>query len=145
MGTIKDGKYMDPREVEDINKRMQEDTEELYNKNFNDSDNHNAVITHLEPDVLEWEVKWTLESITMNKASGGDGIPAELFHILQVDGVKVLHSMPGGGHRTVKCLFSFQYQRKVMPKNVQTTVQLCSFHVLAKECLIFPNLGFSSM
>ena len=82
-------------EAEDIKKRWQEYTEELYKKDLHDSDNHNGVITHthLEPDILECEVKWALESITMNKASGGDGIPVELFQILKDDAVKVLHSI----------------------------------------------------
>ena len=83
---------MDLTEAEDIKKRWQEYTEELYKKDLNDPENHDGVITHLEPDILEYEVKWALGSITMNKASGGDGIPAELFQILN-DAVKVLHSM----------------------------------------------------
>ena len=82
MGTIKDRNGRDPIEAEDTKKRWQRYTEELYKKDFHDPDNHDCVITHLEPDVLEWEVKWALESITMNKASGGDGIPVELFQIL---------------------------------------------------------------
>ena len=82
---------MDLREAEDIKKRWQEHTEELYKKDINDPDNYDVVITHLEPDILECEVKWALGSITMNKASGGDGIPVELFQILKDDGVKVLH------------------------------------------------------
>ena len=77
----------------DFKKRWQEYTEELYKKHLNDPDNHNGVITHLEPDILEYEVKWALESITTNKASGGDGIPVELFQILKDDAVKVLHSI----------------------------------------------------
>ena len=80
-------------EVEDINKRRQEYTEELYKKGLNDLENHDGVIIHLEPHILECRVKWTLGSITMNKASGGDGIPVELFQILKDDAVKVLHSM----------------------------------------------------
>ena len=84
---------MDLTEAEDIKKRWQEYTEELYKKDLQDSDNHDGVIIHLEPDILEWEVRWALESITMNKASGGDGIPAELFQILKDDSVKVLHSI----------------------------------------------------
>ena len=84
---------MDLTEVEDIKKRWQEYKEELYKKDLHDPDKHNGVITHLEPDILECEVKWALESITMNKASGGDGIPAEVFQILKDDAVKVLHSM----------------------------------------------------
>ena len=84
---------MDRQEAEDIKKRWQEYTEELYKKDLHDPDNHDGVITHLEPDNLECEVKWALESITMNKASGGDGIPAELFQTLKDDAVKVLHSI----------------------------------------------------
>ena len=80
-------------EAEDTEKRWQEYTEELYKKDLHDPDNHNAVITHLEPDIVEREVKWALGSITTNKASGGDGIPAELFQILKDDAVKVLHSI----------------------------------------------------
>ena len=93
MGSIKDRKGRDLKETEDIKKRWQENTEELYKKNLPDPDNHDGVITHLEPDILECEVKWALESITTNKASGGDGIPVELFQILKDDAVKVLHSM----------------------------------------------------
>ena len=90
-GTIKDKNGMDLTEVEDI-KKWQEFTE-LYKKDLHDQDNHNGVITHLEPDILECEVKWALGSITMNKASGGDEIPVELFQILKDDDVKVLHSI----------------------------------------------------
>ena len=82
---------MDLTEAEDIKKRWQEYTEELYKKDLSDPGNHNGVIIHLEPDILECEVKWALESITTNKASGGDGIPVEIFHILKDDAVKVLH------------------------------------------------------
>ena len=92
MGTVKDRNGMDLTEAEDI-KKWQEYTEELYKKDLNDPDNHNGVITHLEPDILECEVKWALESIPTNKASGGDGIAAELFQILKDDAVKVLHSV----------------------------------------------------
>ena len=84
---------MDPTEAEDIKKRWQEYTEELYKKDLHDPDNHDSMITHLEPDILECEAMWALESITMNKASGGDGIPVELFQILKDDAVKVLHSI----------------------------------------------------
>ena len=83
---------MDLKEAEDIKKRWQEYTEELYQKDLHDSDNHNGVTTHVEPDILKCEVQWALESITTNKASGGDGIPVELFQILKDDAVKVLHS-----------------------------------------------------
>ena len=92
MGSIKDRNDMDLTEAEDI-KRWQEYTEELYKNDLHDPDNHNGVITHLEPDILKCEVKWVLESITMNKASGGDEIPVELFQILKYDSVKVLHSI----------------------------------------------------
>ena len=84
---------MDLKEAEDIKKRWQENTEELYKKDLYDPNNNNGVITHLEPDILECEVKWALERITMNKASGGDGISVELFQILKDDAVKVLHSV----------------------------------------------------
>ena len=93
MGTIKDRNGLDLTEAEDIQKRWQEYTEELYKKDLHDPDNHDGVITHLEPDILECEVKWALESITMNNASGGDAIPVELFQILKDDAVKVLHSI----------------------------------------------------
>ena len=126
---------MDLTEAEDIKKRWQQYTEELYKKDFHDPDNHDGMITHLEPDILECEVNWPLESITMNKASGGDGIPVELFQILKDDTVKVLHSICqqiASGHRTGKGQFSFQSQRKAMPKNAQTTTQLHSSHMLVK-------------
>ena len=134
---------MDLTETEDIKKRWQEYTEELYKKDLHDPDNHNGVIAHLEPDILECKVKWALGSVMMNKASGGDGIPVELFQILKDDAVKVLHSIcqqiwktqdwnSGFGHRTGKGQFSFQSQRKAMPKNAQTTAQLHSSHKLAK-------------
>ena len=93
MGTIKDRNGRNLTEAEEIKKRWQEYTEELYKKDLHDPDNHDAVITHLEPDILECEVKWALESITMNKASGGDGISDELFQILKDDAVKMLHSI----------------------------------------------------
>ena len=93
MGSIKNRDGMDLTEAEDIKKRWQEYTEELYKKELHDPDNHDGVTTHLEPDILEYEVKWALETITTNKASGGDGIPVELFQILKDDAVKVLHSI----------------------------------------------------
>ena len=93
MGTIKDRNCRDLTEAEDIKKRWQEYTEELYKKDLHKTDNHDGVITHLEPDILECEVKWALGSITTNKASGGDGIPVELIQILKDDTVKVLHSI----------------------------------------------------
>ena len=93
MGTVKDRNGMDLREAEDTKKRWQEYTEELYRKDLHDSYNLDGVITHLESGILECEVKWALESITRNKASGGDGIPVELFQILKDDAVKMLHSI----------------------------------------------------
>ena len=93
MGSIKDRNGMDLTEAEDIKKRCQEYTEELYKKDIHDLDNHDGVVTHLEPDILDCELKWDLESITINKASGGDGIPVELFQILKDDTANVLHSI----------------------------------------------------
>ena len=93
MGLIKDRNGMDLKEAEDIKKRWKKYTEELYKKDIQAQDNHDGVITHLEPDILECEVKWALESITTNKARGGDGIPVELFPLLKEDVVKVLHSI----------------------------------------------------
>ena len=128
---------MDLTEAEVIKKRWQKYTE-LYKKDLHNPDNHDGVITHLEPDILECEVKWALESITMNKASGGDGIPAELFQILKDDAGKALHTLcqhiwktqqwPQDWKRSV----SFQSQRKAMTKSVQNTTQLDSSHTLAK-------------
>ena len=128
MGIIKDRNCMNLTEAEDTKKRWQEYTEELYQKSLNDPDDHDGVITHLEPDMLECEVKWALGSITMNKASGGDGIPAELFQILE--DVMLLKCCShyaskfgklSNDHRTGKCQFSFKSQRRAMPKNVQIT------------------------
>ena len=93
MGSTKDRNHRDITEAEDIKKRWREYTEELYKNDLHDQDNHDGVITRLEPDILEWEVKWALESITTNKASGDDGIPVELFQILKDGAVKVLHSI----------------------------------------------------
>ena len=151
MGTKKERNCMDLTEAEDIKKRWQEYTEELYKKDLHDPDNQDGVITHLEPDILECEVKWALESITMNKASGGDRIPVELFQILKDDAVKVLHSIRqqiwklSSGHRTEKGQLSFQSQRNAMPKNAQTTTQLHSSHMLVKKCSRFSKPGFNSM
>jgi len=125
-------------EAVDIKKRWQEYTEELYKKDHDDPDNHNGVITHLEPNILECEVKWALGSIIMNKASGSDGILAELFQILKDDAVKVLHSIcqqicktqqwPQDWKRSV----FIPIPKKGMPKNAQTTTQLHSSHTLVK-------------
>ena len=130
---------MDLTEAEDTKKTWQEYTE-LYKKDLNDTDNHDGVITHLEPDILECEVKWALGSITTNKTSGGDGIPVELFQILKDDAVKVLHSTHQQiwktqqwlKNRTGKGQFSFQSQRKAMPKNAQIIAQLDLSHTLVK-------------
>ena len=138
MGTIKDRNGRDLTEAEEIKKRWQEYTEELYKKDLHDPDNHDGMITHLEPDILECEVKRALGSITTNEASGGDGIPVELFQILKEDAMKVLHSICQQIWKTQqwpqdwKSQFSFQSQRKAMPKNAQTTTQLHSSHTLAK-------------
>ena len=137
MGTIKDRNGVDLTEAEDI-KRGQQYTEQLYQKDLHDPDSHNGVITHLESNILECKVKWTLGGITTNKVSGGDGIPVDLLQILKDDAIKVLHSYSSkfgklsSGHRTRKGQFSFQSLRKAMPKNAQTTAQWHSSHTLAK-------------
>ena len=133
IGTKEDRNDMDLTEAEDIKKRWQEYTEELYKKDLNDPDNHDDVIPHLEPDILE-----CIGNITMNKASGGGGIPVELFQILEDDAVKCCTQYVSkfgklsSGHRNGKGEFSFQSQRKAMPKNAQTTTQLHSSHTLGK-------------
>ena len=138
MASIKDRNCMDLTEAEDIKKRWQEYTEEVYKKDLHDPDNHDDMITNLEPDILECEVKWALGSIILNKASRGDGIPVDLFQILKDDPVKVLHSIcqqiwkTQQWQQTGKGHFSFQSQRKAMPKNAQTTAQLHSSHRLVK-------------
>ena len=117
---------------------MYQEYTELYKKDLHVQDNHDGVITDLEPDILECKVKWALENTTMNKASGGDRIPVELFQILNDDVVKMLHSTcpqiwkSQQWPRTGKGQFSFQSQRKAMPKNVQTTAYLQSSQTLAK-------------
>ena len=122
MGLIKDRNGTDPTEAEDIKKKWQGYTEELYKKELHDQDNHDGVIIHLEPDILECEVKWALESITMNKAIGGDEIPVELFQILKMMLCKCCTQYASkfgklcSGQRTGKGQFSFQSQRKAMPK-----------------------------
>ena len=138
MGSIKDRNGMDLTEAEDIKKRWQEHAEELYKKDLHNPDNHNGVITHLEPDNLECEVRWALENITTNKASGCNGIQVELFHILKDDALKVLHSISQQIWKTHqwpqdwKGQCSFQSLRKAIPKNAQTTTQLHSSHTLVK-------------
>ena len=136
--TIKDRNGRDLTETDNIKKRWQEYTEKLYKKDIHDPDNHNGVITHLEPDILECKVKWALGSITTNKASGGDGIPVELFQVLKDDAVKVLHSIclqiwktqqwPQDWKRSV----FIPIPKKGNVKNIQTTSQLHSSHTLAK-------------
>ena len=150
MGSIKDRNGRDLTEAEDIKKRWQEYTEELYKRDLPDPDNHSGVITHLEPEILECEVKWALGVINTNKASGGDGIPAELFQILKDDAVKVLLSIcqqiwktqqwPEDWKRSV----FIPILRKAMPKNAQTTAQLHSFHTLIKFCSKSSKPGFNS-
>ena len=150
MGSIKDRNGMDLTEAEDINKRWKEYTEELYKKDLHDPDNHDGVITHLEPDILECEVKWALEGITTNKASGSDGIPAELFQILKDDAVKVLHSICQQIWKTQQwpqdCNSSvfIPITRKARPKNAQTTAKLHSSHKLVKQWSKFSKPGFSN-
>ena len=129
---------MRTEQKQEIKKRWQEYTEKLYKKDLNEPDNHDGVITPLKPDILECEIKWALGSITTNKASRGDGIPAELFQILKDDAVKCCTQYASklgklsSGHKTGKGQFSFQSLRKAMPKNVQTTTQLHSSHMLVK-------------
>ena len=140
MGSIKDRNGRDLREAEDIKKRWQEYTEELYKKDLHDPANYDGVITHLKPDILECEVKWALGSITTNKASEGDGILVELFQILKDNAFKVLRSiLENSAVATGLEKVSFhsnskerQCQRMAVPKNVQTPAQLQSFHILAK-------------
>ena len=122
---------MDLTETEDIKKRWQEYTEELYKKDLQDQDNHCGVITHLEPDILECEVKWALESITLNKASSSDGIPVELYQILKDDAVKVLHLICQQVWKTQqcpqdwKCQFSFKSQERQCQIMLNLPVLLC--------------------
>ena len=143
--TIKDRNGMGLTEADDLKKRWQEYTEEPYKRYLNDPNNHDGVITHPEPDILECEVKWALGSITTNKASGAVAIPAELFQILKDDVVKVLHSIcqqiwkTSSGHRTGKGQFSLQSQRRAMPKNAQTTTQFHSFYFSQSNVQNYPS------
>ena len=129
---------MDLTEAEGSKKRWQEYTEERYRNDLHLPGKHDGMITLLEPDILECEVKWASESLSMNKARRGDAIGVELFQILKDDAVKVLHSVCQQIGKTQqwpqdwKSQFSFQFQRKAMPKNGQTTTQLFSSHTLAK-------------
>ena len=148
MSSLKDRNGMDLTEAEDINNRWQEYTEELLKKDLHDSDNHDGVITHLEPDILKYEVKWALRSITINKASRGDGIRDELFQILKDDAMKVLHSIcqqiwksqqwPQDWKRSI----FIPIPKKGNPKNAQTTTQLHSSHTLVKKCSKFSKPCF---
>ena len=150
MGLIKDRNGMDLTETEGIKKRRQEYTE-LYKKELHNQDNHDGVITHLEPDILECEVKWALGNITTNKASGGDGIPAELFQILKDDCVKsVALDMSANLENSEwpqdwKMSVFTPISKKVILKNVQTTIQLHSFHMLVSLCSKSFKPGFNSM
>ena len=130
-GQNKGQKWYGPNRRRDIQKRWQEYTE-LYNKDIHDPDDRDGVITHLEPDILECEVKRALGSITTNKASGGDRIPNELLQILKDDAVRKIQQWPELAQRSRKGEFSLQSQRKEMTKNVQATLQLGLFHMLAK-------------
>ena len=152
MGSIKDRNGMDWTKAEDIKKRWQEYTEELYKKDLHDLDNHDGVITptHVEPDILECKVMWASGSITTNKASGGDGIPVDLFQTLKDDAVKVLHSICQQIWKTQQ--WPQDWKRAVFipiskegnAKNGQTTAQLHTPHTLVKECLKFSKPGCSN-
>ena len=151
MGSIKDRNGMDLKEAEDIKKSWQEYTEELYKKDLHDQDNHDGVITHLEPDILECKVKRALESITTNKASGGDGIPVELFQILKDDAVEVLHSVCQRIWKTQQ--WPQDWKRSVfipIPKK-RNAKECSSNHTIAlishssKVCSKFSKPGFSNM
>ena len=139
MGTIKDRNGKDLTKAEEVKKRWQEYTEELYKKGLNDWDNHIGVVIHLEPNILECAVKWALGSITRNKASEGERIPADLFKILKMMLLKCCiqyisrFGKFSSDYRTGKDQFSFQSQRRAVPKNVQSTIQLHSFLMLARK------------
>ena len=150
MVTVTDGNGMGLTEAEDIKKRWQEYTEELYKKGLNNPDNQSGVITHVESDILEREVKWASGSITTNKASEGDGIPAKLFQILRDDAVKVLHSICQQIWKTQqwpqdwkKSIF-IPISKKGNVKKCSNYAQLYSFHMLARLCSKSFKLGFSS-
>ena len=142
---------MDLIEAEDIKKRGQENTEELYKKDLHDPDNHNDVITHLEPDILECKVKWALGSFTTNKASGGDGIPVELFQILKDDAVKVLHSIC---QQINSAVWPHDWKRSVfipIPKkgNAKECSNYCTIILISHTSKVilkkFSKLGFNNM
>ena len=138
---------MNLTEAEDTKKRWQEPTEELYKKDLHDPGNHDGVITHLEPNILECEVKWALGSMTTKKATGGDGIPVELFQIQKDGAVKVLHSICQQVWKSQQ--WPQDWKRSVFipiprPKNAQTTAQMHSSHMLVKQCSKFSKPGFNS-
>ena len=147
MGTIKERNGKALTEAGKIKEEQQEYTEELYIKGLNDPDNYEGVVTHLEPDILECEVKWALGSITTSKASRGDGIPAERLKVLKVMLLQCCiqyvskFGKPSSGHKIGKGQFSFQSQRRIVPKNDQTIVQLCSFHMLVRSCSKYFQAG----
>ena len=151
MGTMKDRNSMDLTDAKDIEKRWQEHTEELYKKHLHDPDNHDGVIIHLEPDILECKVKWALGSIIMNKASGSDGIPVELFQILKDDAVKVLHSICQQIWKTQQ--WPQDWKRSIfipIPKkgNAKECSNFCTIALMShtsKICSKFSKPGFSSM
>ena len=138
MGTIKDRNGMDLMEAKDVKKTWQENTEKVYKKDLHDPDNHDGVITPLEPDILECEVKWALGSITMNKASGGDGIPVELFQILKDNAVNMLQSICQQIWKTQQCPQNWKrsifipISKKGNAKECQTTAQFHSSNMLVK-------------
>ena len=149
MGKIKDRNGIDLTEAEDVKKRWQEYTEELYKKDLHDPDNHDEVVTHLEPDILEYEVKWSLGSITENKASGRDRIPVELFKILKDKAVKELHSICQQIWKTEQ--WPQDWKRSVFipiskkSEECSNSAKLHSFHMLAEQCSQFSKPGFNSM
>ena len=151
MGSIKDRNDRDLTEAEDIEKRWQEYTEGLYKIDLQDQDNHNGVITHLESDILECKVKWALESITTNKASGGDGIPVELFHILKDDTVKVLHSVCQQIWKTQQCPQDWKRSIFIPITKKGNAKESLNYRTIAlisrasKVCSKFPKPGFSNM
>ena len=144
IGTIKDRNGRDLTEAKDITKRRQEYTEELYKKDLHDPDNHNGMITHLELDILEWEVKWALGSITTNKASGSYGIPVQLFHILKDDAVKVLHSICQQIRKTQQWLQD--WKRSVfIPIPKKGNAKECSNYQTVAVISQFSKRGFNHM
>ena len=151
MGKIKDRNCMDLTETEDIKKRWQEYMEELYKKDLHDPDNHDGVITNLEPDILECEVNWALESITMNKANGGDVIPVELFQILKDDAVKVSHSIYQQIWKTQPWPQDWKRSVFILIPKKGNAKECSNYHTIAlishasKSCSKFSKPGFSSM